>query len=292
MIETTGLADPAPIIQTFFTVPELSQKLRVDGVITVVDAKHVNQHLDEVKPKGIENESVEQIAFADRVILNKIDLVSEEEREDTLNRIKEINKFANVIVSQNSVVDLDKILNIRAFDLNKIMDFDPDFLVKEFVSDDHDHEHDHKGKDCDHHSHKHDEHEHKHEKHDHEHTGDDCAHDSHKTHKKKHQHKHDTTVTSVGIVTDGALMMDKLNQWMGKLLREKGADIYRMKGVLSIHRMDNRFVFQGVHMLFKGEPAQAWGNDKRINKLVFIGKNLNREELENGLKSCMFTEPV
>jgi len=269
MIETTGLADPAPIIQTFFTVPELAQKLRVDGVITVVDAKHVNQHLDEEKPKGSENESVEQIAFADRIILNKIDLVSESEIAATKERIKSINKMVNIITSQNSVVDLDAILNIRAFDLNKIMDFDPNFLVKEFTSEDHDH----KGENCDHHSHSHGSSE----------KGNEHA-------KITQHHQHDTTVSSVGIVMEGDLQMEKLNQWMGKLLREKGIDIYRMKGVLSIHKMENRFVFQGVHMIFKGEPAQPWGNDKRVNKLVFIGKKLVREELENGFKSCLYVQ--
>jgi len=102
-------------------------------------------------------------------------------------------------------------------------------------------------------------------------------------------HNHDYNVTSVGIILEGDLIMGKLNQWMGGLLREKGADIYRMKGVLSVHGMDNRFVFQGVHMIFNGNPAQPWGDDKRINKIVFIGKKLNREELETGLKSCLST---
>jgi len=174
MIETTGLADPAPIIQTFFTVPEIGAKLRVDGVITVVDSKHLILHLDEKKPDRVENESVEQIAFADRVILNKVDLVTPEELQETKRRILEINKMVEIIPTKMSVVDLDKILNIRAFDLHKLIDLDPDFLIKDFVSDDHSHDEE-------------DDHDHKEKKHDHEHK----EHKEHKDHdhKEKKEHK-------------------------------------------------------------------------------------------------------
>jgi len=261
MIETTGLADPAPVIQTFFTVPEIGSKLRVDGVITVVDAKHIIQHLDEVKPDGAENESVEQIAFADRVLLNKIDLVTPEELEECEDRIKELNRMVEVLRTKNSIVDLSKVLNIRAFDLDKLVNLDPNFLVVE------EEEHSHK--------------EHK------EHKDKDKEHKEHKEHEHKKKHKHDTNVTSVGIIMAGELAMEKLNTWMGSLLREKGMDIYRMKGVLSVAGMDRRFVFQGVHMIFDGNPAQPWGDDERLNKLVLIGKNLKRDEIEAGLKSCL-----
>jgi len=262
MIETTGLADPAPVIQTFFTVPEIGSKLRVDGVITVVDAKHIIQHLDEVKPDGAENESVEQIAFADRILLNKIDLVTPEELQDCEDRIRSLNRLTEVIRTQNSIVDLSKVLNIRAFDLDKLVNLDPNFLVVEESHEEKEHKHGDKHK------------EKEHKDHDHEKKG-------------KKKHKHDSNVSSVGVILDGDLAMEKLNVWMGSLLRERGIDIYRMKGVMSVQGMDRRFVFQGVHMIFDGNPAQPWGEERRTNKLVLIGKNLNREEIENGLKSCL-----
>jgi len=196
------------------------------------------------------------------VLLNKIDLVTPEELKATKERILAINKMVEVVETKMSVVDLNKILNIRAFDLSKLIDLDPDFLVKDFVKDDHEHGDDHKHEDKDH--------DHKHEK----------------SHKVPTKHEHDFNVTSVGIIMEGDLSMNKLNQWMGGLLREKGVDIYRMKGVLAVQGMDNRFVFQGVHMIFNGNPAQAWGSDPRVNKIVFIGKKLNRVELEEGLKAC------
>jgi len=190
--------------------------------------------------------------------------VTPEELQDTRDRIISINKMVEIIETKMSVVDLDKILNIRAFDLTKLIDLDPDFLVRDFVTEDHEH------------GEKHD-HDHKEKKHDH----------PEKSHKKHTKHEHDFNVTSVGIIMEGDLLMHKLNQWMGGLLREKGIDIYRMKGVLSVHGMDTRFVFQGVHMIFNGNPAQPWGTEKRINKIVFIGKKLNRTELEEGLRSCL-----
>jgi len=233
MIETTGLADPAPIAQTFFTVPELSAKLRLDGIITVIDCKHILQHLNEVKPEGVENESVEQVAFADKILLNKTDLVTPEELEEVKQKISSINKVVDIIPTQHSVVDLDKILNIRAFDLDKIMEFDPLFLEDQ-------------------------------------------------------DHSHDLSVSSVGINIQGDLDMDKLNAWMGHILRTQGTDIFRMKGVLSVKGMPEKFVFQGVHMLFDGTPGSVWGKDeKRGNKLVFIGRKLDREALTEGLRRCI-----
>jgi len=130
MIETTGLADPAPIVQTFFTVPEIGAKLRVDGIITLVDAKHVIGHLTEKAAEGTVNEVEQQIAFADVILLNKTDLVSEEELEETKIRIQEINRLIEVYPTKHSVIPLDKILNVRAFDLSHIMDLDPDVLYR------------------------------------------------------------------------------------------------------------------------------------------------------------------
>ena len=136
LIETTGLADPAPVAQTFFVDDDICAAYELDGIITVVDAKHVLQHLDEVKPDGVENESVEQVAFADRILINKIDLVPEEELKILEGKVRGINSSAPMIRTQNSEIDLEKILNIKAFDLKKITEMDPEFLT------DQEHQHD------------------------------------------------------------------------------------------------------------------------------------------------------
>jgi len=189
MIETTGLADPAPIAQTFFSVPEIAAKLRMDGIITVVDAKHVKDRLDVTPKDGVANEAEQQIAFADRILLNKTDLTTPEELQEIRARVKSINKLVEIIPTQHSKIDLDKILNIRAFDLEKITEVDPDFLLRIDNNDDddeHDHDHDH---DHDHkHEHKHD-HEKKEKKEKKEKHGDDHEHKKEKkrTPRKKNQ---------------------------------------------------------------------------------------------------------
>jgi G3E family GTPase len=214
-------------------VPEIGNQLRLDSIITVVDAKHILQHLDEVKPQGVENESIEQLAFADRVLLNKIDLVTADEVEKVKSRIAAINTSCEVIPTQNSIVDLDRILNLRAFDLDKIMTMDPEFL-------------------------------------------------------RDQEHMHDTSVYSVGILEEGEADLDKLNDWIGTILREMGADIFRMKGVIAIKGKQRRYVFQGVHMLFGGSPQSVWlDGEKKLNKMVFIGRNLDRKALIDGFKSCL-----
>ncbi len=128
IIETTGLADPAPVAQTFFADERISSNYRLDGIITVVDAKHIVRHLDEEKPEGVENESVEQLAFADRIMLNKIDLVDDEELNSVENRVKSINAFAPIYHTENSVIDPKELINIGAFDLEKTLEMDPEFL--------------------------------------------------------------------------------------------------------------------------------------------------------------------
>ncbi|PRP89338.1 cobalamin synthesis protein P47K [Planoprotostelium fungivorum] len=232
IIETTGLAHVAPVAQTFFTVPDLVDKLRIDGIITVVDAKHAIQHIDEKKPHGEVSEAAEQIAFADRIILNKTDLVDPEELAHVERKIRSINRYAEIVHSQHSQVPLSKVIDIRSFDLDRAMDISPEIL-------------------------------------------DD-----------KHHHHH-ITVKSVGIVEDEALDLDKVNEWLGALLREKSEDIYRMKGVLNIAGVEDKYVFQGVHAHFTGEPLGLWGPDeKRSNKMIFIGKNLDKDALETSFRMC------
>jgi G3E family GTPase len=232
LVETTGLADPAPVAQTFFVDDEVRSQLALDAIITMVDAKHVIQHLDDDKPEGVENEAVEQLAFADRILLNKVDLVSAEDLAEVERRIRSINATAEIIPTQMSAVDLDRILGVGAFDLSRVLESEPTFL-------------------------------------------DDV------------EHLHDQSVTSVGIEMDGAVSVPKLNDWLGWLLSTKGTDIFRMKGVLNVAGSDQRYVFQGVHMLFDGQPDRPWREEEsRVNRLVFIGRNLDRAELNQRFADC------
>ncbi|XP_021736657.1 uncharacterized protein LOC110703209 [Chenopodium quinoa] len=269
VIETTGLANPAPIIQTFYAEDVIFNDVKLDGVVTLVDAKHATLHLDEVKPDGVVNEAIEQIAYADRIIVNKTDLVNEPDIDSLIQRIRKINRMANLKQTQFGNVELDYVLGIGGFDLERIESAVTEESSKEdHECHDHDHDHEH------HHEHKH---EHKHE-HEHEHHHDHHSHD----------HTHDPGVSSVSIVCEGSLDLDKANMWLGTLLLERSEDIYRMKGLLSVEGMDERFVFQGVHDIFQGSPDRPWGPDEpRINKIVFIGKNLDGQELEKGFKTCL-----
>lgn len=236
IIETTGLADPAPVAQTFFVDESVTERYKLDGIITVVDAKHIAQHLDDEKPEDVENESVEQIAFADRVLLNKIDLATEDELKVVEARIKSINGSAPIFRTQNSLIDPKNLINIGAFDLESTLEMDPEFLDTDA------------------------------------------------------EHEHDSRVTSVSSRFEGELNVNKLNVWIGKLMRDKGEDIFRYKGVLAVKGMNEKFVFQGVHMLFSGDFSDEIGlwkdGETRECRFVFIGKNLDHQALLDGLMEC------
>ena len=236
LIETTGLADPAPVAQTFFVEDKVSERYKLDGIITVVDAKHLIQHLDDEKPEGIENEAVEQLAFADRIMLNKIDLVDDEEIKTVESRIKAVNGFAPIYRTENSLIDPKELINIGSFDLQRTIDMDPEFLDTEA------------------------------------------------------EHEHDARVTSTSSRFEGELNVNKLQNWIGDLMRTKGEDLFRYKGVLAVKGMDEKFVFQGVHMLFGGSFSPEVGlwkeDEKRECRFVFIGRDLDHEALEEGLMAC------
>lgn len=253
LIETTGMADPGPVAQTFFTDEEVKESFKLDGIVTVVDAKHVGLHFDDMR------EVREQIGFADVILLNKIDLVSPEELQKTEARIRKMNPMAKLHRTENSSIALDQVLEIGGFDLQHALELEPDFLEPE----EHEHHHDHD-----------DEGEHDHE---HEHAKEEESPD----------HHHDEDITSVGIRTPGDLDEKKLSDWLGTLLRTKGQDIFRMKGVLSVQGRAQRIVFQGVHMLMDGGPGKPWGSEPRQNALIFIGRNLDRQALNAGFKNCL-----
>ncbi len=240
IIETTGLADPAPVAQTFFADQRVSNNYNLDGIITVVDAKHIVQHLDDEKPEGVENESVEQLAFADRIMLNKIDLVNEQELSDVEARIKSINGFAPIFHTQNSIIDPKELINIGAFDLEKTLEMDPEFLDTEA------------------------------------------------------EHEHDDRVTSTSMKFEGELNVNKLERYIGNLMREHGENLFRYKGVLAVKGVDEKYVFQGVHMLFGGDYSRDIGlwkeGETRECRFVFIGRDLDHDALQKGLMECQAEE--
>ena len=380
LIETTGLADPGPVAQTFFTDDEMRARFRLDAIVTVVDAKHVVQHIDtspEVK---------KQIAFADVLILNKTDLVSPADLDALEARIRKMNVAAKVHRAENAAVPLSAVLDVGGFNLSRATEIDPGFLDTEYPFEwagvyalpqgthileighcEHDHGHEH-GHDHEHGDHDHEGHAH------HHHHGNENEMDvvilpvksfdekdigpareaaavlfsdwenkveagatispggtlqrlqldkgcgtfhlkidqpglyavfEQNGHTPLHiavmgqnarpgwqqdfhsHHSHDDDVSSVGISVPGNLDGNRLNVWISDLLKTKGGDIYRMKGVLSVKGSNKRLVFQGVHMLFDAKFDREWGTDSRTNTLVFIGKNLDREALTEAFKACL-----
>ena len=371
LIETTGLANPGPVAQTFFSDDEMRRNFRLDAVVAVVDAKHVATHLD------ADDESVKQVAFADVILLNKTDLVPPAELDALEERIRGINAVARIHRTRNCDVALDRVLNIGGFNLGRATEMDPEFLEPEYPfewagayllpagshelvigheeGDGHDHGH---GEGHDHHHH--------HGNEDEldvavmplrslgekdiavvrdaavgvfsdwerrvmageqvtlgapmnrllldkgngrfglevaeaghylvlEGCGEEPLHvlvdgepvrpawqaDFHAA------HEHSESVSSVGIQQPGELDGKRLNEWISVLLRTKGNDIYRMKGVLCVKGAAKRLVFQGIHMLFDAKFDREWGAEERINTLVFIGKSLDRAALIEGFRACL-----
>lgn len=254
LVETTGLADPGPVAQTF-GLPELTGKLRLDGIITVADAKHLEKELDDAP------EATPQIAFADVIMLNKVDLVSPEELRHVEARIRRINPLAKIHHTQRSQIDVGLLLNLRAREVTAPLE------LASSPSKDHDHHnhHDHKcGQDCDH-------------DHDHKHEQEAVAH-----------HHHDESVTSFYFEEDRPLDLQKTEKWLGDLVNDLGARIYRSKGILHIKGQAKRIVFQGVQMMFEAVPDRFWNSgEKKKSQLVFIGKDLDKAQLQSGFESCL-----
>jgi G3E family GTPase len=354
LIETTGLADPGPVAQTFFVDDELRAQVRLDGIVTLVDARHVEMHLDD------SDQCKQQLAFADVVVLNKIDLVEPAALERLTARIRGMNAMARIERAERAAVDIGALLDLGGFDLERALEVKPSFLEPEFPFEwgaiveleagDHVVE---------------------------LHDGPDASMKllalpvaradadalaaaqeqavrrfsapatavipgdvlpaGEVVHKlvlppvgpnhfvlrveraglyalfTEHQpsefelslrdpqrrvvapvrerlydagHEHDATVGSVGLTVHGSLDPDRVNAWLSQLLREQGTDIFRMKGIVDLGGDDCRYVFHGVHMLLEGQPGRPWGDEPRVNQIVFIGRDLDRAELQAGLMGC------
>jgi G3E family GTPase len=264
IVETTGLADPAPVAQTFFIDENVGKRTRLDAVVTVADAKWLNDRLKDAP------EAKNQIAFADVILINKTDLVSPAELDDVVARIRGINPYARLHKTERAEIPLHEVLGRNAFDLDRILDIEPSFLEGE----DHDHDHGH-----DHH-HGHD---------DHDHHGDDHKH-AH-AHAHSHgglKHYHDEEMQSISLRTDKPLDPDKFFPWVQDLVQKEGPSILRCKGILAFKNDDERFVFQGVHMILDGDHQRPWKKDeKRESRIVFIGRNLPGKKITEGFESCI-----
>ncbi|HUR45632.1 MAG TPA: GTP-binding protein [Candidatus Saccharimonadales bacterium] len=252
LVETTGLADPGPVAQTFF-MPELAKTLRLDGIVTVVDARHLEKELHDGP------EAAAQIAFADVLLLNKADLATPEELDRVEARIRKMNPLAKIYRTTKSQIEIGKILNTKARDLAAPL---PSIQV---LAAEEEHAHEcHEGCDHEHHHHEHGE-------------------DPH-----EHDHAHDDKVSSFHIVEERPLDLKKAEAWLGELLQTMGADIYRSKGILYVKAQAKRIVFQGVQMIFDAQPERLWNpGEKRQSQLVFIGRELNQEKIRAGFESCI-----
>jgi len=355
LVETTGLADPGPVAQTFFMDDEISAEYSLDGIVTLVDAYHIDQQL------GRSDESTEQIAFADVVVLNKTDLINGDGLDGLESRLRDMNRMAKIIRSENANVPVDSVLNLSAFKLDDILERRPSFLEPEYpfewtgvyslepgryelnLAEGPDPEmslviQTEQGKeDSDLRNsaekcvrlyaedpetfepgelipiskHVNLQLEAKGRKSFYfeidkqmyvglfaQHTAEEFDIKLYTSEEKKEvplelertwvaQHEHDDEVGSIAIECDGDVDEEKLNSWLSNLLSEKGIDIFRMKGFLSIKGDSRRFVFQGVHMLFNGQPDRSWDDLPRRNQLIFIGRNLNEQGMRQGFMDCL-----
>lgn len=259
IIETTGMANPGPVCQTFFMDDEVSEYFRLDGVITIVDARHGMEALDK------QEEAQKQVGFADRILVSKKDLVSDEEYEALRRRLVRINPRAHIEPVHFGQADLKQIIDISGFNLNTILDIDPEFLAPthpDAAAHDH-HHHDH--------DHGHDHHHHHHHDHDHDHHG-----------------AHSDEIGAFVFQSNKAFDPERLEEFLGGVVQVYGPDLLRYKGILYMKGIDRRMLFQGVHMLMGAEPGKPWTpGEKKATKMVFIGRKLPQEIFMKGLEQCL-----
>jgi G3E family GTPase len=257
IVETTGLADPAPVAQTFFVDADVADTARLDAVITVADAKWLSQRLKDAP------EAKNQIAFADVILLNKIDLVTAAERAEVKARIRAINPYAKLHETRRCAVPLDAVLGRNSFDLDRILELEPEFLAVEPESERH------HADDCGDH-----------------HDGDEHDHSDHR-HGLGLKHFHDEDMQSVAIELDSDVDPDKFMPWINDLVQNEGPSILRSKGILAFKGESKRFVFQGVHMILDGDLQRDWApGERRRSKIVFIGRDLKQDIIRTGFLAC------
>ena len=260
VIETTGLADPGPVAQTFFMDDEIAETFLLDSILTLVDAKHAAQQLND------RQEARRQVGFADQIFISKADLVSADDLSALQHRLKHMNPRAPQKVVHFGEVPLSEVFDLKGFNLNAKLDIDPDFLKE----DAHDHDHVH-GAHCDHPSHQHD--------HDHGH-----GHEGH----AGHHHHHDDDVKSFVFRSEKAFDPAKLEDFLGAIVNIYGPRMLRYKGVLNMRGTERKVIFQGVHQLMGSDLGPLWRDDEvKTSKMVFIGIDLPKDILLQGLEQCL-----
>jgi len=258
VIETTGVADPGPVAQTFFMDDEIAESYLLDSILTLVDAKHANQQLD------TRQEARRQVGFADQIFISKTDLVSADETADLMHRLKHMNPRAPQKAVHFGEVALSEVFDLRGFNLNTKLDIDPDFLKE----DEHDHEHNHSG-------------------HDHA-SGAACNHPEHDHGHHHHHHAHDDDVKSFVFRSDRAFDPAKLEDFLGAVVNIYGPRMLRYKGVLYMQGTDRKVIFQGVHQLMGSDLGPAWGKDEKpCSKMVFIGIDLPQDIFLQGMEQSL-----
>jgi len=264
LVETTGLADPSPIAHTFM-LPDLADHVKLDSIVTMVDARHVESVLDKAP------EAQPQIAFADVILLNKTDLVEDADLQRVETRLRKMNNLAKIHRTERSNVDVGLVLGVKAREL-----FSPLEVQEDSHAHSHDHDHDCQDTECSDESHDHS-HSHSHGPGEHDHGGEDVP-----------EHRHDDSVGSFYIQEDRPLDLKKTEKWLSGLLGEAGEQIYRSKGILYIKGVPKRVVFQGVQMMFDCSPERFWNQDeKRESRFVFIGQDLDEQKIRSEFESCV-----
>ncbi len=259
VIETTGLADPGPVAQTFFMDDEIAETYLLDSILTLVDAKHAAQQLND------RQEARRQVGFADQIFISKTDLVAREETDALMHRLKHMNPRAPQKAVHFGEVTLKEVFDLRGFNLNAKLDIDPDFLKED--------DHDHHGHDHDHHDHAHGEH---------------CDHPSHAHEGHGHHHHHDDDVKSFVFRSDRAFDAARLEDFLGAIVNIYGPRMLRYKGVLNMKGTERKVIFQGVHQLMGSDLGPQWAEgEPRTSKMVFIGLDLPREIFLQGLEQCL-----
>ena len=232
LIETSGLADPMPVAQAFFVDDAVLEEVALDAVVTLIDSKHIEQHLDDVRYDGISSQAVDQIVSADRIIVNKVDLVDEDTVERIERRIRKLNQRSEIDRSSYAEVNLDAILGIQAFEISQRAASEPSFLENHYV------------------------------------------------------HSHDPDVETCSVRIGGELDQRMVEAAARGIAADYGADLLRWKGVLAIAGNDRRVALQGVHRIFEIHDLDRWEGSHRDSRAVFIGKNLNRDQLVRRLQRC------
>ena len=231
LIETTGLADPAPVAQTFFIDEDVQSETRLDAIVTVADAKHLLGEIDKA------HEAQEQLAFADIILLNKVDLVSDQDLIDVEARIRRANPTATIRRSERCQVPLGDVIGRSAFDLDRVLEIEPEFL------------------------------------------------------KHFHHHHHNDHVSSFSLLSDAPLDPEKFFSWIQSVAADFGPDMLRMKGIVAFENDNDRYVMQGIHMQLEGDHQRRWKSDeKRTTRVVFIGRDLPRDTIEEGFRQCVIQE--